>query len=346
MNARYFEAKAPLLAAEHLPIVLIDLALKRGIDSNRLLRGTGLFYEDIGVKNTVISCEQFLRLVSNTQRLLNTVDLGFQFGRRLFPSNNGAMTNALINANNMRDAFAITRRYQATISPLFDFSIVSHGENSYINLQDSIGQKEHAIFLLEALTTTIATTSRWLHNQPVPMTFYLPYPKPRHIEQYRENLGTDVHFASQTATLVIATQWLERPFTASSQTARRLACQTLEQQLPHWQSATGLLQALREYFIEQLRKDIKPGISLEQTAIDFHMSPATLKRKLKQHHCSFQQLHDQVRKQIALQLLQINGCTNEQVARYLQYSDVNNFRRSFKRWTGLLPSDFRPVEMG
>jgi len=32
---------------------------------------------------------------------------------------------------------------------------------------------------------------------------------------------------------------------------------------------------------------------------------------------------------------------NEQVAAHLHFNDITNFRRAFKRWTGLTPSDSR-----
>ncbi|UUZ49971.1 AraC family transcriptional regulator [Massilia sp. B-10] len=39
---------------------------------------------------------------------------------------------------------------------------------------------------------------------------------------------------------------------------------------------------------------------------------------------------------MALRLFQ-RGCDNDAVARHLGFHDANNFRRSFKRWTGLTP---------
>jgi AraC-like DNA-binding protein len=39
---------------------------------------------------------------------------------------------------------------------------------------------------------------------------------------------------------------------------------------------------------------------------------------------------------MALRLLH-RGCDNETVARHLGFHDANNFRRSFKRWTGMTP---------
>ncbi|MBC7993255.1 MAG: helix-turn-helix transcriptional regulator, partial [Rhizobacter sp.] len=99
----------------------------------------------------------------------------------------------------------------------------------------------------------------------------------------------------------------------------------------------SLLGALYRYLLEHVR--LAPG--LEQTAQHFGISPATLKRRLLAHGTHFQAELDQVRTHVALQLYQCRGFDNEQVARYLGFNDAANFRRSFKRWTGLTPSSLR-----
>lgn len=40
------------------------------------------------------------------------------------------------------------------------------------------------------------------------------------------------------------------------------------------------------------------------------------------------------------------GYSNEEVAEYLRFTDATNFRRSFKRCTGLVPSAVRDLLQG
>jgi AraC-like DNA-binding protein len=44
---------------------------------------------------------------------------------------------------------------------------------------------------------------------------------------------------------------------------------------------------------------------------------------------------DLARKHVALYLYQVKGYQHHEVADYLRFNDINNFRRAFKRWTGL-----------
>ena len=50
----------------------------------------------------------------------------------------------------------------------------------------------------------------------------------------------------------------------------------------------------------------------------------------------FQAELDQVRTHVALWMFHAQGADNEAVARYLGFHDAANFRRSFKRWTGVI----------
>jgi len=93
-----YECDTRFIPAHHQPALLIDLALSRGIDSHRLLRGTGLFYADIAEGRAKLSPEQFVTLIGNAQRLLDADDSSFLFGQRLLPGHYGEASHTLEHA--------------------------------------------------------------------------------------------------------------------------------------------------------------------------------------------------------------------------------------------------------
>jgi AraC-like DNA-binding protein len=99
----------------------------------------------------------------------------------------------------------------------------------------------------------------------------------------------------------------------------------------------GLLAALYDYLLKRVRA----APTLERTALDFGVSPATLKRQLLRHHTHFQAELDQVHTHVALWLFQARRLDNEAAAAYLGFHDAANLRRSFKRWTGITPGPLR-----
>ena len=85
------------------------------------------------------------------------------------------------------------------------------------------------------------------------------------------------------------------------------------------------------------------SLTLPEAAARLNMSAASLKRKLSEHQTSFSDLHDNIRRQQAIFYLQVQKLNNEQSAVKMAFSDITNFRRAVKRWTGLTPSELRQV---
>ena len=81
--------------------------------------------------------------------------------------------------------------------------------------------------------------------------------------------------------------------------------------------------------------------SLEYVAKHLHMSDRTLKRQLAMEGTSFSILLDEMRYGHAQSLLSCTDITLKQIAEKLGYSDVANFSRAFKRWSGRRPSNWR-----
>ena len=74
---------------------------------------------------------------------------------------------------------------------------------------------------------------------------------------------------------------------------------------------------------------------------ELSVSRSTLQRRLRDEDTTFQQILDTKRKYFALRYLTKSLLTNKEISFLLAYSDPNSFYRSFRRWTGLSPSEVR-----
>ena len=68
------------------------------------------------------------------------------------------------------------------------------------------------------------------------------------------------------------------------------------------------------------------------------MTPRTLHRRLIEEGTSYREVAESVRHRMALELLR-KKVTVKEVAYLLGYKEIANFRRAFKRWEGVAPSD-------
>ena len=86
--------------------------------------------------------------------------------------------------------------------------------------------------------------------------------------------------------------------------------------------------------------------SAEQIAALFSMHPRTLARQLQACGTRFQVLVDEVRFEIARQMLEQSTMDVGEVAAALDYADASAFTRAFRRWSGTTPAQWRAKRAG
>jgi AraC-like DNA-binding protein len=317
-------ASAPSIPAHQLPALALAFARGRDVPDAVLLKGLD------GEPSGLVPAAGCLRLLSNALRALGTADGPFMLGQQLLPGHDGAASNALVQAPDLRTALAILSRWHARLTPLLRPRVETWDGVAALYWVDSQGAPGLLPALVEMHMTAVVALCRWLGGERLPWRFCFNRAAPRHVEQHHVHLGSELRFGCRFDAMLIDAAWLDRPWPRGSALAADLAqrAAVAEPERP-----AGLLAALYDYLLERVR--VAP--SLEQAAGDFGVSPATFKRQLARHGTHFQAELDQVRTHVALWMFQAQGADNEAVARHLGFHDAANFRRSFKRWTGLTP---------
>ena len=81
--------------------------------------------------------------------------------------------------------------------------------------------------------------------------------------------------------------------------------------------------------------------SFEDMASSMHMSASTLRRHLLVEGSSYQQIKDERRRDIAIELLCLSDTKISDISEHVGFSDTSSFVRSFRTWTGLTPKVYR-----
>lgn len=334
MDTTAYECDTRFIPAHFQPAVPIDLALSRGIDSHRLLRGTGLFYEDVAAGRACLCPQRFLTLIGNARRLLDADDTSFLVGQRLLPGHYGAASDALRHAADLREAIDLLIELRALLSPLLTPHWLITDDFAGIYWVDACGSGEHYRFLVEASMTAVVAMSRRLSGERLPWRFQFAHPEPAHVEQYWVHLGEGLQFGQALDMMCLPRDYLHRPWPDAVATAGGVALRQGRQQL----QALGFPMSFLDRLDAYLRQHVREPLGLEGVAQAFGMSPASLKRRLQKHGTHYQARYDLVRKHVALSLYLVDGYSNSQVASYLNFHDATNFRRSFRRWVAAAPS--------
>ena len=79
----------------------------------------------------------------------------------------------------------------------------------------------------------------------------------------------------------------------------------------------------------------------EAVASTLGLSSRTLRRRLAELGCTFSDLVDEARQELACDALQRPQCSIKEVAYALGFAEPSAFHRAFKRWMGVTPREFQ-----
>ena len=320
------------IPARQQPALLLDYARSRDLAERELLRGCSI--GNAGALDANITASQYLQLLGNALRLLDSRDSSFMLGQQLLPGHDGAPSHALLQAPDLRSALRTLCGWHGRLTPLLTPRLLEAEGLAVLYWTDSFGAPGLLPALVEMHMTAVVSLCRWLGGERLPWRFCFNRAAPRHVEQHEVHLGSGLRFGCHLDAMLIDAAWLDKPWPRGSASATLRA---LEQAALEPAHAPGLLSVLYDYLLQRVRS--MP--TLEQAAIDFGISPATLKRHLHKHGTHFQAELDQVRTHVALHLFHSRRADNDTLAAYLGFHDAANFRRSFKRWTGQTPAALR-----
>ncbi|MGK0499550.1 MAG: AraC-like DNA-binding protein [Oceanicoccus sp.] len=203
--------------------------------------------------------------------------------------------------------------------------------------------KDH--FLSEFTLVTLHRFGCWLTGKPIPLqNVSLAYAKPSHHSLYPQMFNCEIEYDQSSTTLSFDADYLSLPL-VRNQRELNLALKTapmafLEIPIDHSSYSNRTKAILLSYF-----KQKKTCPNLGQTATSMAVSERTLRRKLKVEGESFQDIKDEIRKDIAIDKLKRESLSLEDIAAQLGFAEQSTFARSFKRWTKVSPAQYRDQHM-
>lgn len=167
----------------------------------------------------------------------------------------------------------------------------------------------------------------------LPSEVFIPHAAPRDVSPYRSLFKVKVRFNAETCALRFPDRWRERPVAGANPMLLGLARRRAEI------SGKGHLleQAFRALRLLMLQGD-HAG---DDVARMLSMHRRTLNRRLKVEGTTFREVLDQVRFDVARQLLADSELSLDDVAATLGYAGVSPFMRTFRRWAGTTPARWR-----
>ena len=248
----YHGAGDAVIPARHQPWQVLDYAASRDAALPALWRGTGLDGPDLPPADLHLTPQQYLQLLQNAARVLDSADTAFMLGQQMLPGDYGPASAALLRAGSLREALQVLAQGQCLLSPLLAPRFREEGALTALYWTDSYGAPGQLAFLAEMHMTALSAMCRWLGGERLPWRFCFNRTRPRHTEQHEVHLGADLRFDCHLDAMLIDTAWLDRPWPARARPAAAQAsapsAATCAGQMPP-AASPSLLTALYDYLL-------------------------------------------------------------------------------------------------
>ena len=333
----------------------LNVALSRGANKNKLLRGTGIF-EDALQHQSLLSTKQYSSLLVNVQSQARGGDVSFLLGGAFASQWLSSPLNALKACENVEQLLLqLTQRhtYRWCSLPLCQFQRFENADQIMLVPQFTGVSSKQLQFSIEMAFASVVALMKSIANKRIRLSFSFTESRPRNIADYETHLGLKLSFNRAFNSICIEKDVLRQPLELTAQSdcsaeshvslegvVSNSATQTKEGASIELQNRLSLPDFVRRYVYASSNTQAA-NIGLPELAETLNVSVATLKRKLKEYGTSYRALCEEVQRNHALLLLSVHKVSNETAANAMGINDLPNFRRTVKRLTGKTPSELR-----
>jgi AraC-like DNA-binding protein len=212
-------------------------------------------------------------------------------------------------------------------------------EEAAIVLSERGGGAQHRPFAHEVLLMLLHGVACWLVGRRIPiLRARFSYREPAYSAEYRLMYCTDLQFDAPDTAIFFDARYLDLPVVQNERTIKEFLRTAPENILVKYKNGSSLSARIRRRLRQFLPGEVP---DFETLAGELNMTAATMRRRLSEEGASYQEIKDQLRRDLAIGYLSHSDRSVMDIALELGFSERSAFHRAFRKWTGASPGEFR-----
>lgn len=284
-----------------------------------------------------ITAAQMETLCNTAMRALDDEALGW-FSRKLPWGSYGMLCRASLGAPNLGVAIKRWCRHHRLLTDDLGLALRIEGDEAVVTLTEQQAFGVLREFCLVTILRYLHGYACWAIDSRIPLrgvTF--PFPEPAHGQVYPLIFPGPTLFNAPHAGFRFDARYLSLALRRDESALQTM----LERALP-----LTVLQYRHDRLLQQsvralLRTRSAELRNAEALAMALGVSTRSLHRQLQHEGVPLQALRDEVRREVALDLLHRTDWPVKQIAHTVGFLNEKSFSRAFKSWTGHAPSEMR-----
>lgn len=333
---------------------LLNLVVERGYDYAGMLSAAGIDFDPQQPTSAEyqdrITAMQYSKLYQQVLSLLQDETFGLTFGQGVTPGAFRMMCYCILGCDNLGKAIKRTCEFYRTFFGADAQIILAREERLAV-----VGYRAMTVGKtpVEVSTTDAYSLSVWhrffcwLTGRSIRLTevrFQGAEPQAqKRLQKYQQLFDCPIYFSQSRDEMVFESSYLASPLVHTEQSLKDFL-RTAPYQLMVINTDAGsnsLVARVRAL----IGHDFSQGFpSFEKITESLNMSAPTLRRRLKKEGTTFQALKDKCRCDASIAYLSNPDLSINTVAALMGFTDPSAFHRSFKKWTGQTPGEYRQQE--
>jgi AraC-like DNA-binding protein len=310
-----------------------------GIDGDDVFREVGLDPSVLEDPNARYPIAGMFRLWHTAASMSGDPCFGLTAAEQWRPTTWHGLGFAWLASATLNDAFRRLVRYSAIVASAADVRIEERPGRVRLSIGSRSGvPQDPSAAVIDAIVAVVIHMSQEICGRGFqPLRVELTHRGAGCRQRRREFFGCPVEYgASQNAVEVSA-----------DVASRTLPSANAELAHANERVIRDYLSQVRGGFVAQqvklrLINELSSGsVRAATVAKELNMSPRTLQRRLSEEETSFSAVVDDTRRELAIRLIGDRTMTLGEISYLLGFSEESSFSRSFRRWTGTSPSDYR-----
>lgn len=331
---------------------LLRVASAQGYDQAQVRAAAGIDFDPwASDAPTAVPTLLYTRLYRHLMLLLQDEAFGLNIPHRQPPGTFRMMSRFIIHCSSLGEALV-------RLAEFFDFCDSFHsvpperrraferfGERVRISFYNSSAEPDGDLQAQSSVLFMMGRFLGWLIGQDLPLLeVEFTAAEPDNGAKYRELFPCPVRFGGSRHALWVRAECLDWPIIQNEDSLRDFL-RSAPYPLMTRRSTTDQA-SLSERIRALLGHDFSRPLPVAREIAELlNMSTRTLHRRLKQENTSYQRIKDECRHQAALAYIARPELTISAVAMLMGFQDASAFHRSFKKWTGTSPGDYRRREL-
>lgn len=330
------------ISNHHVRMALGGL-IRHGYEPEHVLIKAGINPLLINAVHSRVSDQQMTTLIQLIWKILADEFMGFT-ATVCKPGAFSLMAHSVYRCANLREALQQGTQFFNFITDDIHTQLTEVENQAIITITFSQPELDAENFFLDFWLIIWHRFSSWLIGKKIPLIkTTLSYPQPTYAMELHHLFPGSHQFCSKKNQLVFHIENLNLPLIRSINELDQFLIQSPADLMTIPGEDKSLRNTITRLIMSQNNLPNNSALlfpTISQIANHLHLTPITLHRKLKSEGINYQQIKENIRRDIALNKLTKERLKIKEIAEIVGFSESSSFTRAFKGWTGLTPREY------